>query len=92
MAKASTPRPEPTPVASEVLSKYTVLLSDADAALFDDLALRGRRELGHRVSKSDLVRALLALTRDDATVFEDLLPTLRRLHADAAKKRNGSTS
>lgn len=58
-------------------SKFTVVLSAEDAAMFDQLALDIRRELGRRVVKGDLVRTLVALAGDDATVREQLVDQLR---------------
>lgn len=58
-------------------SKFTVLL-DPDAAVgFDQLALDIRRLLGRRVSKGDLIRALIALAAADLTLRDQLLNELR---------------
>lgn len=58
-------------------SKFTVLL-DPDAAIgFDQLALDIRRLLGRRVSKGDLVRALIALAAADPALRAQLLDELR---------------
>lgn len=57
-------------------SKFTVVLSPADAAMFDQLALDVRRELGRRVVKGDLVRTLVALAADDATLRAQLVAEL----------------
>lgn len=59
-------------------SKYTLLLDDADAAVFDGLALSARRQLGRRVGKSDLVRVLVHLAADDPTLLTQVLDELRR--------------
>ena len=53
-------------------------LLDPDAATdFDQLALDIRRLLGRRVSKGDLVRALIALAAADPTLRAQLLDELR---------------
>jgi hypothetical protein len=58
-------------------SKFTVLL-DPDAAIgFDQLAVDIRRLLGRRVTKGDLVRALIALAAADHTLRDQLLNELR---------------
>jgi hypothetical protein len=68
--------PPQTPTGGEG-SKFTVVLSADDAAMFDQLALDIRRELGRRVVKGDLVRTLVALAGYDATVREQLVDQLR---------------
>lgn len=59
------------------LSKFTVLLDHEAAADFDQLALDIRRLLGRRVSKGELVRALLARATQDRLLREHLLDELR---------------
>ncbi|HET9257475.1 MAG TPA: hypothetical protein VFO16_20055 [Pseudonocardiaceae bacterium] len=68
-----------TPVPAESLppSKFTVLLEPAAAADFDQLALDIRRLLGRRVSKGDLVRALIALAVAEPTLRDQLIDELR---------------
>jgi hypothetical protein len=58
-------------------SKFTVLLESDAAADFDQLALDIRRLLGRRVSKGNLVRALIALAAADPTLRDQLLHELR---------------
>jgi hypothetical protein len=58
-------------------SKFTVLLEPDAAADFDGLALDIRRLLGRRVSKGDLVRALIALAAADPTLRDQLIGELR---------------
>jgi hypothetical protein len=70
---ASTPPPAEAPPPS----KFTVLLEAEAAADFDQLALDIRRLLGRRVSKGDLVRALIALAAADLTLRDQLLDELR---------------
>jgi hypothetical protein len=70
---ASTPAPAEAPPPS----KFTVLLDPDAAADFDQLALDIRRLIGRRVSKGDLVRALIALAAADPTLRDRLLDELR---------------
>lgn len=70
---ASTPAPAQAPPPS----KFTVLLEPDAAADFDQLALDIRRLLGRRVSKGNLVRALIALAAADLTLREQLIDELR---------------
>ncbi|HEV7452153.1 MAG TPA: hypothetical protein VGO16_12350 [Pseudonocardiaceae bacterium] len=70
---ASTPAPAEAPPPS----KFTVLLEHDAAADFDQLALDIRRLLGRRVSKGDLVRALIALAGADLTLRNQLIDELR---------------
>lgn len=58
-------------------SKFTVLLESDAAADFDQLALDIRRLLGRRVSKGNLVRALIALAAADPTLRDQLIDELR---------------
>jgi hypothetical protein len=66
-----------TPAEAPPPSKFTVLLEPDAAADFDQLALDIRRLLGRRVSKGDLVRALIALAAADLTLRDQLLGELR---------------
>jgi hypothetical protein len=70
---ASTPAPAEAPSPS----KFTVLLDPDAAADFDQLAVDIRRLLGRRVSKGDLVRALIALAAADPTLRDQLIDELR---------------
>lgn len=72
--RASTP---PPPAEALPPSKFTVLLEPDAAADFDQLALDIRRLLGRRVSKGDLVRALIALAAANLTLRDQLLDELR---------------
>jgi hypothetical protein len=47
-------------------SKYTLLLSESDALMWDQLATQMRRDLHRRVDKSAIVRALVYLASEDA--------------------------
>jgi hypothetical protein len=76
-AAASDSASPPAPAEAPLPSKFTVLL-DPDAAIgFDQLALDIRRLLGRRVTKGDLVRALIALAATDLTLRDQLLSELR---------------
>lgn len=70
---ASTPAPAEAPPPS----KFTVLLEPDAAADFDQLALDIRRLLGRRVSKGNLVRALIAMAAADPTLRDQLIDELR---------------
>jgi len=77
-AAASNSASAPAPAEAPPPSKFTVLLDPDDAADFDQLALDIRRLLGRRVSKGNLVRALIALAAADDFTFRDrLLDELR---------------
>jgi len=53
-------------------SKYTAVLDDDTAAAFDELALRGRRALGRRVEKIELLSTLIMLAADDASLRDQV--------------------
>jgi hypothetical protein len=74
---ASNSASAPTPAEAPPPSKFTVLLDPDAAADFDQLALNIRRLLGRRVSKGNLVRALIALAAADPTLRARLLDELR---------------
>jgi hypothetical protein len=76
-AAASDSALTPAPAEAPPPSKFTVLLDPDAAADFDQLALDIRRLLGRRVSKGNLVRALLALAAADPTLRDRLLDELR---------------
>jgi hypothetical protein len=67
----------PAPAEAAPPSKFTVLLEPDAAADFDQLALDIRRLLGRRVSKGNLVRALIALAAADLTLRDQLIEELR---------------
>ncbi|GAA2842434.1 hypothetical protein GCM10010522_71560 [Kribbella solani] len=58
--------PEPKAPANPGRSKFTLLLSESDAIMWDELAMMLRRETGHRVEKAAFVRALVYLAAEDA--------------------------
>jgi hypothetical protein len=66
--------PEPKPV----MSKYTALLDADTAAEFDGLALMARRKLGRRVDKSEIVRALIRLAADDASLRDQVISEVEK--------------
>jgi hypothetical protein len=57
-------------------SKYTANLDADTAAEFDGLALTARRKLGRRVDKSDILKTLIHLAADDASLREQLIAEL----------------
>ena len=59
-----------------MLSKYTALLDADTAAEFDALALTARRQLGRKVDKSEIVRSLIRLAADDASLRNQLIAQL----------------
>jgi hypothetical protein len=72
------PAPEAVPAAARPTkgskgSKYTAILDDETATAFDELALKARRVLGRRVEKSELIRVLIMLAVDDASLREQLI-------------------
>ncbi len=73
----SSSAPTPAPAEAAPPSKFTVLLEPDAAADFDQLALDIRRLLGRRVSKGNLVRALIALAAADLTLRDQLIEELR---------------
>jgi hypothetical protein len=58
------------------MSKYTALLDPETAEAFDELALRARRVKGRRVEKSEIVRALIMLAADDASLRDQVIGQL----------------
>jgi hypothetical protein len=76
-AAASDSASAPAPADAPSPSKFTVLLDPDAAADFDQLAVDIRRLLGRRVSKGNLVRALIALATADLTLRDRLLNELR---------------
>ena len=80
---SSTPAPKkPSPVAATSIekktSKYTLLLSDDDALMWDQLAMTLRRDLGRKIDKSAMVRALVYLAAEDEDLRRELTEVLRR--------------
>lgn len=73
--ESASPQPAANPPAVEKpkTTKYTALLDDQTAVAFDELALVARRKLGRRVDKSQLMRALILLAADDASLRDQLI-------------------
>ncbi|MFE6744155.1 hypothetical protein [Streptomyces tubercidicus] len=59
-------------------SKFTVLLDQKDAVLFDALALEMRSRSGRRVEKAEILRALLRLADTNTRVNAALADVLDR--------------
>jgi hypothetical protein len=78
---SSAPKPKKTSsvaVKADKPSKYTLLLSDDDALMWDQLAMTLRRDLGRKVDKSAMVRALVYLAAEDEDLRRELTEVLRR--------------
>jgi hypothetical protein len=54
-------------------SKYTAMLDGETAEAFDELALKARKLLGRRVEKSELIRVMIMLVADDASLREQVI-------------------
>lgn len=77
------PTPAPAPSPARVTekartTKYTALLDDATGVAFDELALMARRKLGRRIDKSQLMRALILLAADDASLRDQVIDQVGR--------------
>jgi hypothetical protein len=79
-AARNEPKARSTPAASDRPSKFTVLLDANTAADFDALAVQLRRQLGRRIEKAAIIRALVALAGDDAALRGQLASELRNQH------------
>ena len=74
-------------------TKYTATLDDETAVAFDELALVARRKLGRLVDKSELLRALVLLASDDASLREEIISKLPARSLRGPKRRgSGSTA
>ncbi len=58
-------------------SKFSVLLDNTEAVEFDRLMIELRALLGHRTTKGDVVRSLIALAADDAPLRTQVVDELR---------------
>lgn len=58
-------------------SKFTLIFRRVEAEALDEFLLRARRQLGRRVDKSQVVRALLDLAYTDPTLEQQLIDHLR---------------
>ena len=77
-AVAATRATPTTSGSADAVRKYTVLLTEPVAVDVDDDIARLRRQLGRRVDKSAVIRALLDLLHEDDELFAcvvDGLPT-----------------
>jgi hypothetical protein len=74
----------PSARTTPLTSKYTANLDADTAAEFDGLALTARRKLGRRVDKSDILKTLIHLAADDASLRDQLITQL-----GAAEGRRG---
>lgn len=78
---SSAPKPkDPSPVTAKAdrPNKYTLLLSDDDALMWDQLAMTLRRDLGRKIDKSAMLRALVYLAAEDEDLRRELADVLRR--------------
>jgi hypothetical protein len=66
------------PTAKPATSKYTALLDVDTAAEFDGLALMARRKLGRKVDKSEIVRSLIRLAADDASLRDQMISEVEK--------------
>lgn len=57
-------------------TKYTANLDDVTALAFDELALVARRKLGRTVDKSELLKVLVLLAADDASLRDQVIGLL----------------
>ncbi len=58
--------------------KYTALLDLDTADAFDELAKVARRRTGKTVGKAEVMRVLIMLAADDASVREQLMAELEK--------------
>jgi hypothetical protein len=56
--------------------KYTLLLEHSDALMWDELAMQLDRDLGRKIDKSAIVRALVYLAAEDDDLRRQLRETL----------------
>jgi hypothetical protein len=60
------------------MTKYTALLDLDTADAFDGLARAARRHTGKTVGKAEIMRALILLAADDATLRQQVLDQLAK--------------
>ncbi len=77
------------PAAPDAKTRYTVDMPATEAAEFDALVARARQQLGRRVDKSAMVRALLALAGDDRALFAQVLAELPRYETPRGRRAAG---
>jgi hypothetical protein len=59
-------------------TKYTANLDLDTATEFDALALAARRKLGRRVDKSEIMKALIRLAADDASLKDQVISEVEK--------------
>ncbi len=59
-------------------TKYTANLDADTATEFDALALAARRKLGRRVDKSEIMKALIRLAADDASLKDQVISEVEK--------------
>ena len=69
-AKVSTSNTKPSVLTGR---KFTVLFDASSADDFDSLVLEARRQSGRRIDKSEVVRALIDLTRNDPDLLQRVI-------------------
>lgn len=67
----------PAVKATSAANKWTVLLSDEEQLVWDELALLLRKATGRRVKKSDYVRSLVQLASTNPVVQDAVITALR---------------
>jgi hypothetical protein len=72
------PAAAPSPKVKVVTSKFTANLDADTAAEFDGLALAARRKLGRRVDKLDILKALIRLAADDASLRDQIISEVEK--------------
>ncbi|QJY51202.1 hypothetical protein [Pseudonocardia broussonetiae] len=65
--------PEPVRTAKQRTSKFTANLDPQLALAFDELAMAARRRLERRVDKLDVLKALIMLAADDASLRDQVI-------------------
>lgn len=75
------PAPEAAPAPKDTkppMTKYTALLDLDTADAFDGLARAARRHTGKTIGKAEILRALILLAADDASLRDQLMAELRK--------------
>ncbi|MGW2866351.1 hypothetical protein [Streptomyces sp. NPDC001205] len=72
---------------STSMSKFTVLLDDHHALIFDELALAMRRRTGRRVDKAEIIRTLVKIAQERELVTNLLARVLDRRTAPPPESR-----
>jgi len=77
VATAEPERPQKRGVPNNT-TKYTANLDADTATEFDALALVARRKLGRRVDKSEIMKALIRLAADDASLRDQVISEVEK--------------